>query len=49
MFGVNEENYWAESSSAKIANDVKMLTISTKKYLRRCSTGFQMCLRLDVQ
>ena len=59
MFGVNEENYWAEShlesvkhppwrSSAKIINDLNILPISAKELHRRCSTGFQMRLRLDV-
>ena len=50
-------SYWTRShlesvrhprwnSSAKIANGLKMSTISAKKLHRRCSTGFQMHLRL---
>ena len=36
------------SSSAKIANGLNKLTISRKKLRHRCSTGFQMRLRLEV-
>ena len=36
------------SSSAKIANGLKTLTISAKKLHHRCWTGFQIHLRLEV-
>ena len=56
IFVVNEDNYWVEphlescqtstleSSSAKIANGLNTLTISSKKLHRRYSTGYQMRL-----
>ena len=36
------------SSSAEIANSLNTLTISGKKLCRRCLTGFQMRLRLEI-